>query len=204
MDGTSAQASIRAKFKHISQRSETKETNQESLSNGEWSGKYQKRVRPFLMALSCISPIIESVSFLLACFKCLNKKKSITFKNIHKKFLCVVFFLFVFLFFFCVSCKRWNCSMAYIYIFLFMFCKTQNRKKTNTHLFAFFLFCAFVCMNKGIFYINKPLIKKVFSFSFLFLQKENKNECSSSLASALECNYVIYHRHRVWQPRMHS
>ena len=34
-DSTSAQASIRAKLKHISQRSETTETNQDSLSNGE-------------------------------------------------------------------------------------------------------------------------------------------------------------------------
>lgn len=32
---TSAQASTRAKLKHISQRSEKKETNQDSLSNGE-------------------------------------------------------------------------------------------------------------------------------------------------------------------------
>ncbi len=37
--GTSARVRIRAKLKHISQRSAIIETNQDSLSNGEWSGK---------------------------------------------------------------------------------------------------------------------------------------------------------------------
>jgi len=37
--GTSARVRIRAKLKHISQRSATIETNQDSLSNGEWSGR---------------------------------------------------------------------------------------------------------------------------------------------------------------------
>ena len=37
--GTSARVRIRAKLKHISQRSAIIETNQDSLSNGEWSGR---------------------------------------------------------------------------------------------------------------------------------------------------------------------
>jgi len=37
---SSAQTRLRAKFKHISQRSAKTKTNQDSLSNGEWSGKY--------------------------------------------------------------------------------------------------------------------------------------------------------------------
>ena len=65
MDSTSAQASIRAKLKHISQRSEIKETNQDSLSSGERSGNYQCIVLSFLMVILCTSPSIESVSLLL-------------------------------------------------------------------------------------------------------------------------------------------
>jgi len=40
----STQARIRAKFKHISQRSAKTKTNQDSFSNGEWSGKDWKRI----------------------------------------------------------------------------------------------------------------------------------------------------------------
>ncbi|MCP4252836.1 MAG: hypothetical protein GY775_05410 [Candidatus Scalindua sp.] len=65
-DSTSAQASIRAKLKHISQRSETIETNQDSLSSGERSGKYQKQVLRILYVFACMSPMIESISF---CFQ---------------------------------------------------------------------------------------------------------------------------------------
>ena len=68
MDSTSAQASIRAKLKHISQRSETKETNQDSLSSGERSGIYQCIVLLFLMVILCTSPSIESVSLLLVMY----------------------------------------------------------------------------------------------------------------------------------------
>ena len=39
LKGTSARVRIRAKLKHISQRSAIIETNQDSLSNGEWSGR---------------------------------------------------------------------------------------------------------------------------------------------------------------------
>jgi hypothetical protein len=39
-EDTSARVSIRAKLKHINQRSLIIKTNQDSLSNGEWTGKY--------------------------------------------------------------------------------------------------------------------------------------------------------------------
>ena len=53
---SSAQVRIRAKFKHISKRSAKIETNQDSLSNGEWSGNYYASVS--FWNLARLSPTI--------------------------------------------------------------------------------------------------------------------------------------------------
>ena len=56
---------IRAKLKHISRRSAIIETNQDSLSNGEWSGKQCLR---HVKLVSCVRMLARRYYPFLACF----------------------------------------------------------------------------------------------------------------------------------------
>ena len=73
----SAQESIRAKLKHISQRSAKIETNQDSLSNGEWSGKQLYATGFFLFFILCciFVVLVLCIHFLILLEKMSKSKK---------------------------------------------------------------------------------------------------------------------------------